>query len=174
MSLVQNPYDAIGSGDIARYEDYRYSWDPRKVGAQSMVPQSFDLMRQRAMGTIGSGVESGQRTAMSQLASSGGLSAADRQALMAQGNRQRVNLYQGAMAPYDQMEAQNVYDTNKFNIGQQQSAADYNQQIMNQRARDIATMGEQKATNMYEQRLKEAMLERQLDAARAIARQQGA
>lgn len=180
MLVDPNMYKSFGSNpwanspDIKAYEQGTYSYPVQKVAAGSVLPQNFDPMRQQALRTVNGGVMSGQKTLMSQLASSGGLSSADRQALMAQGQRQRVDLSQGALAAYDQMQAKNLYDTNEFNIGLQQKASDYNQDLMNQRAQDMAGMAAKKATNLYQQRLKEAMLERQLDASRYIARKQGA
>ena len=159
---------------IKAYEDYNYDYPVESLySMQNVAPQNFDLMRQRAMQTVGSGVQSGMQTGMTQLASSGGLSAADRQAFQAQAQRQKVDLSQGSQSAYDQMASQNLYDTNKFNIGQDNMVSDYNQQILNQRAKDMSSEYEKKSVNIYQQRLKEAILERQLKAARDIAHSQG-
>jgi hypothetical protein len=139
---------------------------------RQMFAQSFDPYRQGAMQSINAGVNSGEQTAASQLASSGGLSQADKQALAAQSQRQRVGLQQGGQAAYDQMEAQNMYDTNQANSKMSAEALDINQQILNQRARDMAAEMEKKATNIYTERLKEAVLERKMATARYLASKQ--
>src|SRR6478735_21249 len=75
---AQNPYAQQTADDIKAYEDYTYGYPMDTLGApRQMAPQNFDLMRQRAMQTVGAGVQSGTLTGMSQLAASGGLSAAD-------------------------------------------------------------------------------------------------
>lgn len=155
------------------YEDIKYDYQVQTLNnPQKLMAQNYDLQRQGALGAVGGGVQSGTRTAMTALASSGGLSAADAQALQAQGQRQRVNLSQGALSPYDQMQAQNMYDTDKFNVGQSQATMDYNTQVMNQKARDVATEREKIATNIYQQRMQEALLQRQLEAAKIISQAQ--
>jgi hypothetical protein len=167
----KNPYQAADQ----RYEDSTYTYPLKLLDKpQSLLNQNFDARRQAAMGTVGGGVQSGTKGAMTSLASSGGLSYADRQALSDQGNRQRVNLGQGALGSLDQQASQNMYDTQKFNIGQDQQTADLNMQLQNQHARDLAVEAQTKATNIYQQRMQEAMLERQLQAAREIAQRQGA
>jgi hypothetical protein len=165
----RNPY----GDDIKAYEQSVYSYPVQTLNSMRMLGQYYDPMRQRALQSVGAGVQSGNLTTMNQLASTGGLSAADRQAILAQGQRQRVNLSQGSQAAYDQMDAQNLYDTQKFNVGLNQSTLDANQRIMNQRAQDMATEAEKKATNIYMEQLKEAFLQRQLETARKIAQQQG-
>lgn len=161
--------------NINPYETGSYSWDPMTMGdPQQLQAQNYDLMRQGALRNVNQGVQSGMRTGMASLAASGGLSAADRQAFAAQGQRQRVQMGQGATSGYDQMASQNLYDTQKFNLGQQQQTMDMNQDIWNSRNRDVAGQNELRSVNIYQQRLKEALLERQLDAARKIAREQGA
>lgn len=184
MSLVANPMGGMPvptdrkprnpyAEDISAYENGVYSYPVDTLDSMRMMGQYYDPMRQRALQTVGAGVQSGNATTMSQLASTGGLSAADRQAILSQGQRQRVDLSQGSQAAYDQMDAQNLYDTNKFNVGMTQATLDANQRIMNQRAQDMSAEAEKKATNIYMQQLKEAFLQRQLETARKIAQQQG-
>lgn len=151
------------------YEKGSYGFDIKTLQQpKALMAQNFDPERQRAMGAVNAGVQSGTQTAMQSLMSSGGLSAADKNAMLAQGQRQRVDLGQGAMAPIDQMQSQNLYDTQKFNVAQQQNVLDTNQAIKNKHAMDVATQNEQRTTNIYLQRLKEAMLERQLAKAKEL------
>lgn len=167
----KNPYQTAD----ASYENSTFNYPLQLMqNPQDLMAQNFDARRQAALGTVRGGVQSGTQSAMTSLASSGGLGYADRQALADQGQRQRVNLGQGALGSLDQQAAQNLYDTQKFNVGQDQQVADINQQLQNQHARDLAVEAQNKATNIYQQRMQQAMLERQLEAAREIAQRQGA
>ncbi|HYX39935.1 MAG TPA: hypothetical protein VE954_43115 [Oligoflexus sp.] len=172
MSLVGNPKPGSlnpWAPFIDHYEKGKYGFDIQSVSQpRGMMAQNFDPMRQRALGAVNAGVQSGTQTAMQSLMQSGGLSAADRQALQSQGQRQRVNLAQGAMAPIDQMAAQNMYDTQKFNVGAQQNALDMNQDFQNRRGMEMASQNEARAVNLYQQRMKEAFLERQLAKAKEL------
>lgn len=159
--------------DINRYESATYDYPVTLLRSPgNLYAQNFDRQRQAAQQQINAGVSSGTATGMAALASSGGLSAADRKAIEAQGQRQQVELSQGAMNPYDQAAAQNLYDTSQFNALQEQTINDQNAATQNQAARDKAAQYETKAANIYAQRMKEALLERQLDAARIIAGRQ--
>lgn len=173
---TSNANKGIGADEVFDknpYENLSYDYkvntlnDPQKV-----LNQNYDLQRQGALKSVGAGAQSGSLGAMSSLASSGGLSESDRQAISAQGQRQRVNLSQGALSPYDQMQSQNMYDTQKYNAGMQQQTDDANANILNQKARDVATQNEKISTNIYQQRMQEAMLQRQLEAARVISQGQ--
>lgn len=160
--------------DVDSYEyGPGYGYDVQTLSRPGqLMNQSFDPYRQNASRDVNAATQSNFQTGSTSLASSGGLSSADQMALKAQQQRANVSGQQGAQGLYDQMQAQNSYDTQKFNVGQQQGVSDYNSQILNQRARDMSTEANKKAENLYNQRMKDALLDRQLEAAKLISQQQ--
>lgn len=164
-----DPYATDAYGDIAAYENFNFDYPMELMKAKRMGTQSYDPQRQAALQNVYGGVESGNLGAMSQIAGTSGLSAADRQAINAQGQRQKVTMAQGSQAGINQMQAQNMYDTGNFNAGQSQQAEDFNAKALNQKARDVSMLKEQQAMNIYNRRLNEAILQRALEKSAEVA-----
>lgn len=164
-----DPYATDAYGNIAAYENFQFDYPMELMKAKRMGVQSYDPQRQEALRNVYGGVESGNLGAMSQIAGTSGLSAADRQALKAQGQRQKVGIAQGSQAAINQMQSQNLYDTQNYNASQSQQAEDFNAKALNQKARDISMMKEQQALNIYNRRLNEAVLQRALEKAGEVA-----
>jgi hypothetical protein len=102
---------------------------------KEMQAMNFDPYRRRALQDVEASSASGQATAESNLARSGGLSAADRMAMASQFNRERISGRQGALGKYDEMEARNIYDVDRTNVG-----AENQRRYANQAAQQQAEM----------------------------------
>jgi hypothetical protein len=164
---LSNPY----SQAIKDYQNYQFDYKPVTMADPTKQNyQNYGLDRQNALRAVNASTQSANLTGRTGLASTTGLSATDRAAMDAQSRRSRVGARQGAQNPYDQMQAQNVFETDKYNIAAQQGVNDYNQQLMNQYQNDKLAAEARKRENLYQLEIQAAADKRKLDAAAALSK----
>ena len=141
-------------------------WKPIQLGADAfqkidLQGQSFDPYRQRALADIDAQTSAGLAGAQTQLAQTGGLSAADRAALASQFNRDKIMGRGSVLGRAAEMQAQS------------QAAADKATQMFNaEQARQLA-IENFRAQQMGQQAQRDdEMLQKQLQAAAIISAQQ--
>jgi hypothetical protein len=163
-----------GSGTFIRGDDaIGYSLDPSSYQASQLSEgdlreldrMNFDPYRRNALQDVESTYASGLAGAQSDLARSGGLTAADRMGLASEFNRQRIAQRQGALGKYDEMEARNIYDVGRANVDM------YNRQQLTNLANRQQTMLAQSEAQTGSQRYA-AVAKNQRAAERAAAEQQ--
>jgi len=111
--------DKMRGYDTKGYDTTGYDVDERgyqELGdLQMQDAMNFDPYRRNALQDIDASTASGQATAEGAMQRSGGLTAADRMAMASEFNRNKIQGRQGALGKYDEMEAQNLYQTNMAN-----------------------------------------------------------
>ena len=156
--------------DPYSYENIQYGYKPQLVAdPERLAASSLGMQRYQAGQGANAAVNSGLQTGMSSIASSSGLSLADRRALQEQGQRQRVQGMQAAQVPFNQMQAENLYQADQANIQNRQRVAAQNQAILNQYEEDKAAFERQKQEMIYRQKNEEARLQQALEAAARTA-----
>lgn len=152
-SMGFNPYQP----DVGR----EFSVNPDDLQRINLTPQSFAAQRGQALSDIDVQSASGLASAQTQLAQSGGLSAADRMALASQFNRDKIAGRQGALGKYGAMEAQAASAADKANQM-------YNTEMLNRNLYETAGAGERSLGRQSQ----ESMLDRQMVASGRIADEQ--
>lgn len=121
----------------------------------------FDPMRQQAMNQLAGSQQGQYQTALTQMASSGGLTAADRMAMASQFNRGLLGSQAGLAGEIGTAEAQNIWETERANQDLMNRAYLQNLEMQNQaRLGNIGTLREERRTlgdiarDMYERDIK--------------------
>jgi hypothetical protein len=156
--------------DPYSYENIQYNYNPQLMQqADRLNAPSLGFDRYRAQNEAAGAASSGYSSGLTSLASTSGLSAADKAAMAQQSQRARVTGGQRAQSGFNAMQAENLYNTEQFNIQNQQKVAGQNQSIMNQYEQDRAEFERKKAELIYQQKNEEARLNRALEASAKTA-----
>ena len=126
----------------------------------------YDPMRQEAMNQLASSQQGQYQTALTQMASSGGLTAADRMAMASQFNRGLLGSQAGLAGQIGTAEAQNIWETDRANQDLMNRAYLQNLEMQNQaQLGNIGTLREERrslgdiARDMYEQDIRKRKAE---------------
>lgn len=110
-------------------------YDPYLIDMENLQmaeAYNFDPMRQQAMNQLASSQQGQYQTALTQMASSSGLTAADRMAMASQFNRGLLSSQAGLAGEIGTAEAQNIWETERANQDLQNRAYLQNLEMQNQ------------------------------------------
>jgi hypothetical protein len=136
-----NPYrDQLGdwyrSGLTEKgYLEDELTYTPDQIEMKDLYmadPQDFDPMRREAMNTLGAQQSGRYQTALTGMAASGGLTAADRMALASSFNRGGQAASAGLLGQIGTEQARNIWDTEQANNALRNQAVIQNTELRNQ------------------------------------------